>query len=145
MFPPTIALPIFLAGTPMSQATVADPDIKHVCYYGELALPGSTRSGKLPEDFTMNSPVGIHKDNFNRVWVCDTGNSRVLIFTADLTTLLHVIDGPGELTPQAERLLMPFHLCPHPTENLMYCTDMGHGRVVAYAYDEDEVTFSFAF
>ncbi|MGO4469003.1 hypothetical protein, partial [Pseudoduganella sp. RAF53_2] len=23
----------------------------------------------------MNSPVGIARDNFGRVWVCDTGNS----------------------------------------------------------------------
>ncbi|MES2261873.1 MAG: NHL repeat-containing protein [Pseudomonadota bacterium] len=128
----------------MSELTVPD-SIEHVCYYGELALPGSTASGKLPPDFTMNSPVGVHKDNYDNVWVCDTGNSRVLVFTPDLDTLLHVIEGPGQGTPDAPRLLMPFHLCPHPSEDLMYCTDMGNGRVVVFSYDKHSVSFRFTF
>lgn len=122
---------------------------KHLCHYGELVLPGMTESGKLPENFTMNSPVGIARDNYDHVWVCDTGNSRVLVFTADLDTLLHVIDttrdAAAKADDQAKRLLMPFHLCPHPTEDVMYCTDMGNGRVVAFSYTADSVAFKFAF
>ncbi|WP_164673648.1 hypothetical protein, partial [Pseudomonas viridiflava] len=58
----------------------------------------------------------------------------------DLTQAAKIID--DTLNP---RLLMPFHVCPHPTDKLMYCTDMGHGRVAAFGYDEHEVWFSFAF
>ncbi|WP_332854492.1 NHL repeat-containing protein [Duganella sp. S19_KUP01_CR8] len=119
--------------------------IKYLCSYGELTAPGTTPVGPLADDFTLNSPVGVHADSFGRLWVCDTGNSRVLVFDADLSELLHVIEGPGDDTPDAPRLLMPFHVCPHPTHQLMYCTDMGHGRVVAFAYDEHEIWFSYAF
>ncbi|XLZ71909.1 NHL repeat-containing protein [Massilia sp. SR12] len=117
----------------------------HVTHYGEIAMPGSTVRGELPLDFTMNSPVGIARDHYNHIWVCDTGNSRVLVFTADLNTLLHVIDTPGAGSEQARRLLMPFHLCPHPEQDLMYCTDMGNSRVVVFEYDEHAVDFQFAF
>ncbi|MYM89476.1 hypothetical protein GTP91_20150 [Rugamonas sp. FT82W] len=119
--------------------------IEYLCSYGELTAPGTTPTGPLADDFTLNSPVGVHADSYGRLWVCDTGNSRVLVFSADLSALLHVIEGPGDDTPEVPRLLMPFHVCPHPTHQMMYCTDMGHGRVVAYAYDEDEVWFSHAF
>lgn len=129
----------------MNQMTLADGGIEHVCYYGELALPGATRSGALPADFTLNSPVGVQRDSYGNVWVCDTGNSRLLVFTPDLDTLLQVIEGPGQATPRAPRVLMPFHLCPHPTQNLMYCTDMGNSRVVVFAYGRDSVEFSFTF
>lgn len=118
---------------------------QHITHYGELVMPGTTARGELPEDFTMNSPVGIARDHYDHVWVCDTGNSRVLVFSADLNTLLHVIDTPGEGSDQARRLLMPFHLCPHPQQDLMYCTDMGNGRVVVFGYDEHAVDFRFAF
>jgi len=117
----------------------------HITHYGELVMPGTTARGALPDDFTMNSPVGIARDHYDHVWVCDTGNSRLLVFTADLNTLLHVIDTPGEGTEQARRLLMPFHLCPHPEQDLMYCTDMGNGRIVVFEYDEHSVDFQFAF
>ncbi|TFW31255.1 NHL repeat-containing protein [Duganella callida] len=123
----------------MSQA------MQYLCSYGDLTLPGSTPTGRLADDFTLNSPVGVHADNYGRLWVCDTGNSRVLVFSADLSTLLHVVEGPGEHAPQAPRLLMPFHVHPHPTHQIMYCTDMGHGRVVAFAYDEYEVWTDFIF
>src|SRR5471030_177348 len=97
--------------------------IKYLCSYGELTVPGTTPRGPLADDFTLNSPVGVHADSFGRLWVCDTGNSRVLVFNAGLSELLHVIEGTGDDTPDAPRLLMPFHVCPHPTHQLMYCTD----------------------
>jgi DNA-binding beta-propeller fold protein YncE len=129
----------------MSQLTATDNSFKHLCHYGELVLPGTTESGELPDNFTMNSPVGVIRDNYNHVWVCDTGNSRILVFTADLNSLLHVIDLTAIGTGQQKRLMMPFHLCPHPDEDLMYATDMGNGRVVVFTYDEDTVDFRFAF
>jgi len=119
--------------------------LDYLCTYGALTVPYTTPAGPVPDNFTLNSPVGVHTDQYQRVWVCDTGNSRVLVFSSDLQTLLHVIEGPGDATPQAPRLLMPFHVCPHPTERRMYCTDMGHGRVVVFEYDEHEVRFLFAF
>src|SRR5262249_38898040 len=120
-------------------------NIEYITSYGELAQKGVHR-GRLPVDFTMNSPVGIARDLLGRVWVCDTGNSRVLVFSASLNELLHEIhETRPEGADKATSLLMPFHLCPHPEQNLMYFTDMGNGRVVVYAYDEDSVTFSFAF
>ena len=120
--------------------------MKYLCSYGDITLPGTTRTGKLADDFTLNSPVGVHADRFGRLWVCDTGNSRVLVFSPDLSTLLHVVEGPGEQeAPQAPRLLMPFHVHPHPAQQIMYCTDMGHGRVVAFAYDEQAVWTDFIF
>lgn len=128
-----------------NQAGMAMTKFHHVTHYGEIAMPGSTVQGELPDDFTMNSPVGIARDHYDRIWVCDTGNSRVLVFTADLNTLLHVIDTPGAGSEQARRLLMPFHLCPHPEQDLMYCTDMGNGRVVVFEYDEHSADFQFAF
>ena len=71
----------------MSQA------IEYLCSYGDLTQPGSTAVGELADDFTLNSPVGVHADSYGRLWVCDTGNSRLLVFSADLSTLLHVIEG----------------------------------------------------
>jgi DNA-binding beta-propeller fold protein YncE len=118
---------------------------EHVTYYGELARYGVTPRGELPADFTMNSPVGIARDNYGHVWVCDTGNSRVLVFSANLDHLLHEIYATPGGADTERRLLMPFHLCPHPDEDLMYFTDMGNGRVVVYGYDEHSVDFSFAF
>ena len=120
--------------------------LDYLCSYGALTLPYTTPVGPVPDDFTLNSPVGVHTDRFQRVWVCDTGNSRVLVFTPDLQTLLFVIEGPGrENTPQAPRLLMPFHVCPHPSKDIMYITDMGHGRVVMFDYDAEAVRFRAAF
>ena len=129
----------------MANTAKAEARFRHLTHYGELVMPGSTARGELPADFTLNSPVGIARDHYDHVWVCDTGNSRVLVFSPDLDVLLHVIDTPGEGSEQARRLLMPFHLCPHPEQDLMYCTDMGNGRVVVFGYDEQHVDFRFAF
>lgn len=119
--------------------------MQYLCSYGDLTLPGTTATGPLAADFTLNSPVGLHADYLGRLWVCDTGNSRLLVFSADLNTLLHVVEGPGDAAPLAPRLLMPFHVHPHPSLQIMYCTDMGHGRVVAFAYDEHEIWVDFIF
>ena len=119
--------------------------LDYLCTYGAVTLPDTTPTGAVPDDFTLNSPVGVHADHYGNVWVCDTGNSRVLVFTPDLQTLLHVIEGPGKKTSQAPRFLMPFHVCPHPDEDRMYITDMGHGRVVVFDYGKNTVSFHAAF
>lgn len=55
--------------------------IHYLCSYGELTAPGTTPVGPLADDFTLNSPVGVHADSYGRLWVCDTGNSRLLVFS----------------------------------------------------------------
>lgn len=122
------------------------PTIKHLKYYGDVSFKNQTRIGPVPDDFTLNTPVGITMDRFQNVWLCDTGNSRVLIFDADLANILHVIKAAPmktvkrsgkkrSSTETAVDLLLPFHLYPHPEENRMLLTDMGNKRVVLFDYD----------
>ncbi len=45
----------------MSQAT-PDSSLSYVCTYGAWTAPDTTPTGKVPDDFTLNSPVGVHAD-----------------------------------------------------------------------------------
>ncbi len=115
--------------------------------YGQTAKQDPNFTGPIPEDFTFNSPIGCCMDKENRVWVCDTGNDRVLVLDKDLRNILWVLYCPerGVEGPGGVDFKMPFHLHQHPEKNHMYITDMGNARVVVMKYSKKEIRFSHEF
>ena len=118
------------------------PDIQFVKSFGARTEPDESLQGEIGEGFTLNSPVGITRDKNNRIWVCDTGNNRVLIFDIHLENIVQVL-------AKAENVdfLLPFHLCDHPEEKKMFLTDMGNKRVVVFNYGgkEQYASYEYAF
>ncbi len=121
--------------------------LQHEGYYGVIEINDQKISGKVPENFTFNTPVGIAQDRHDNVWVCDTGNNRIVIFDRDLEKILQILRFPGTGRTKAQKIpfLMPFHLCPHPEKDVMFVTDMGNARVVALAYDGKKAKFAYSF
>ncbi|MDJ0624544.1 MAG: NHL repeat-containing protein, partial [Desulfocapsaceae bacterium] len=109
------------------------PDIRFIKSFGAQTEPDELLRGKIGEGFTMNSPVGIAKDKNDRVWVCDTGNNRVLILDINLENIIQTLT-----LAENVNFLLPFHVCDHPKENKIYLTDMGNKRVVVFSYGEKE-------
>lgn len=120
---------------------------KHVALYGQTAKDDPDFAGPIADDFTLNSPIGCCMDKEQRLWICDTGNNRVLVLDKDLRRILKVLTCP-QLGAKGEAGLhfrMPFHLCQHPQKKLMYLTDMGNSRVVVMEYSATDISFSHAF
>lgn len=121
---------------------------QHLATYGQTAAEAPNHAGPVPRDFTFNSLVGCCMDKFHRVWVCDTGNDRVLILDQDLNTILYVLNFPeeGKTGKQANQanlhFRMPFQLASHPEKNQIYISDMGNSRVVVMHYSAKQVSFS---
>ncbi|HNM81657.1 MAG TPA: hypothetical protein PKL28_11420, partial [Rhodocyclaceae bacterium] len=92
------------------------PKIRHCARFGATARPGEDRPGPVLPSLNLNSPVGVCRDRSGNVWVCDTGNNRLLVFDGDLTTLRHVLFAPEAAAGGTAALpfRMPFHVCPHP-------------------------------
>lgn len=105
------------------------PDIHFVKAIGARTEPDDSLQGKIREGFTLNSPVGITKDKDNRIWVCDTGNNRVLIFDIHLENIVQTLTCADKID-----FLLPFHVCDHPDKKKMFLTDMGNKRVVVFNY-----------
>jgi sugar lactone lactonase YvrE len=124
-------------------------NLKHLSYYGYIQedKPDFKVPGPVPEDFTFNTPIGIVQDRHHNLWVCDTGNNRIVIFDKDLETIHHIMTQPGTGKTEAEKtpFLMPFHVCPHPEKNLMFLTDMGNTRIVVFSYDKTNVNYAYSF
>lgn len=123
------------------------PVFQHVALYGQTAQQNPAVAGPIPDDFTFNSLVGCCMDREQRLWVCDTGNNRVLVLDKNLLTILAVLPSPqpGADGAGGVDFRMPFHLCQHPAKNRMYITDMGNARVVVMDYDHKGIHFSHEF
>jgi DNA-binding beta-propeller fold protein YncE len=122
--------------------------IKHVTHYGRTKPSRQfSRRIRLPADFTFNSPVGVKMDHLGQVWVCDTGNNRLVLLNSDLNEIIAIYAAPAASGSKeaTTAFRMPFHLCAHPERNRMFITDMGNSRVVAMDYSEGSATFAFAF
>jgi sugar lactone lactonase YvrE len=118
------------------------PDIRFVKSIGAQTEPDASLKGKIDDGFTLNSPVGIIKDKNNRIWICDTGNNRVLIFDIYLEEIVQTLTTAGKVN-----FLLPFHVCDHPDEKKMFLTDMGNKRVVVFKYGGKRkyATYDYAF
>jgi|GEM_PF-855580 len=121
--------------------------LQHESYYGAIETDDVGFSGRVPENFTFNTPVGIAQDRHGYLWVCDTGNNRIVIFDRDLESIRQILRLPGRGRSKAQKtpFLMPFHLCPHPEKDVMFITDMGNARVVVLSYDEKKTSFAYSF
>lgn len=116
--------------------------LRHVAHYGQIASGDTGYSGPIPDDFTFNSPIGLCMDRNHHVWICDTGNNRVLVVDRDLTRIVRIIRAPGE---GVKPFLMPFHVCQHPRLDRMYITDIGNSRVVVMDFEGGRFDFAFDF
>lgn len=116
---------------------IADAGILHLTRYGEIAQPGDDVPGPVGPSLTLNSPVGVCLDRRGNLWVCDTGNNRVLVFDTALRELRHVLHAPaaGKRGAGGVPFRMPFHVCPHPDRDRVFITDMGNSRVVVMDCD----------
>lgn len=125
----------------------ASVTFRHVALYGQTALDHASFSGPVPDQFTLNSPVGLCMDRYRQVWSCDTGNNRIVIFNADLTRILRILYAPSPTGSGegARPFRLPFHICQHPDQDRMFITDMGNSRIVAMDVGPDRFRFAFAF
>lgn len=123
------------------------PALRHVTHYGQQSRDRRDVPGPVPRDFTFNSPVGLCMDRSGQVWVCDTGNNRLVILDSELKSIRGVLECPDPAGQGAGALSfrMPFHVCPHPARDRVFVTDMGNSRVVALDYDAAGFHFAFAF
>jgi len=124
------------------------PGFRYRTLYGQLASEPPGFHGPVPTGFTFNSPVGVCMDRCRQVWVCDTGNNRIVVLDAALKKILTILECPQADHPAAAAqrpFHMPFHLCLHPRSNRIYITDMGNGRVVAMDYGPESFRFAAAF
>lgn len=120
---------------------------RHLTSYGRSASENANKTGPVGKDFTFNSPVGMCMDREENVWVCDTGNNRVVILDRDLRTIRAILTCPQADGPAAAQkaFRMPFHVHPHPEKKQVYITDMGNQRVVVMNYAGGVFRFAFAF
>lgn len=121
---------------------------RHFALYGQTAPAGQAFSGPIPEGFTFNSPVGLCMDHHQQIWVCDTGNNRIVILDRDFKTIVAILACPEAGSPKSaarKNFHLPFHACLHPAQDRIYITDMGNGRVVAMDYGPGRFRFAFAF
>ena len=125
----------------------AKPCFQHVGHYGQTSLQPHDYTGFIPASFTFNSPVGVCMDRLQQVWVCDTGNNRIVILDRGLSRILRILHcpDPGGAGAGAIDFRMPFHVCPHPDIDRVFITDMGNSRVVAMDYAAGSFSFAFAF
>lgn len=123
------------------------PRFEYLASYGQTPLDTPDFTGPVPDSFTFNSPIGLCMDHRQQVWVCDTGNNRIVILDKDLTRILRILHcpDPGSSGPGAIDFRMPFHVCCHPDRERIYITDMGNSRVVVMDYAADRFTFAGAF
>lgn len=120
---------------------------RHITSYGRSAAANKDKPGRVGKEFTFNSPVGLCMDRLHNVWVCDTGNNRVVILDKELTHIRAILSCPqaGGDAAATTPFRMPFHVHPHPEKNLVYITDMGNQRIVVMKYDANGFHFDFAF
>lgn len=120
---------------------------QHLALYGQTVQEDPDFVGNIPNNFTFNSLVGCCMDKLQRVWVCDTGNDRVLVLDNTLCKIIRVLKCPerGGQGQGGVNFRMPFHLCQHPDNNQMYITDMGNSRVVVMEYTAEKIQFSHVF
>ena len=120
---------------------------QHIALYGQTDQDDPDFVGNIPNNFTFNSLVGCCMDKQQRVWVCDTGNDRVLVLDNTLCKIIRILKCPerGGKEQGGLNFRMPFHLCQHPDNNQMYITDMGNSRVVVMEYSADKIQFSHVF
>ncbi len=116
------------------------PDIRFVKSFGARTEPDDSLQGKIDEEFTLNSPVGLTKDKNDRIWACDTGNNRVLIFDKHLENIIQTITRADNVN-----FLLPFHVCDHPDEKKIFLTDMGNKRVVVFKYGGKKTYASYEY
>ncbi len=131
----------------MKKETPSKKGFTHLGCYGLLDQLDERYKGPVPDDFTLNTPVGVCMDRNRNVWVCDTGNSRVIVFDSELENILHILRGPGDRVEagQKKRFLLPFHLCQHPEKPRMYVSDLGNARVVVFEFDGSSVEYLNSF
>ncbi len=84
--------------------------------------------------FTFNSPVGLCSDRYNRIWVADTGNNRIVIVDQSLSRVLQVFGTPGG---EAGQFNMPFRLLHHPEKSWIYVSDLANRRIQILQYSRN--------
>ncbi len=104
-------------------------------YYGEFYKDEQGPfPKKLTDKFTFNSPVGTAMDQYQRIWVADTGNNRIVVLDKDFKNILAVYF--SDVAP-FEQIDMPFRVACHPSKPWLYITCIGNQLVYVVEYDED--------
>ncbi len=104
-------------------------------YYGEFYKDEQGPfPKKLTDKFTLNSPVGSATDQFDRIWIADTGNNRIVVLDKNFDNILAVY-----FSDQApfEQIDMPFRIACHPSKPWLYITCIGNSLVYVVEYDAD--------
>ncbi|MBZ0269060.1 T9SS type A sorting domain-containing protein [bacterium] len=114
---------------------------------GEVGGRVTAVDGSATPFGTMDAPHGMATDEYDRVWVADSGNHRVLVFQARTEY------GRIELSPlfSVEGLSRPYDVAfsdggtPFvPGDDRVYVADTGANRVVAFDVREGAVREAFA-
>ncbi len=112
-------------------------DIQYLHSIGSNADPVAPKTPFILTDhpsFTFNSPVGVCCDQFNRIWLADTGNNRIVILNSEMTKVVKIY---GEAGKQPGQFNMPFRLCHHPEKRLIYVSDLANRRIQILKYGKN--------
>jgi len=74
----------------------------------------------------LNSPRGIQNGVADRIYIADSGNHRIKVYTAHFSQLLLVAGQPGAAPGQ---LNMPWDVWPSMNDNRIYVADTGNNRI----------------
>ncbi len=89
------------------------------------------------DDYLFSKPSGICFDNYNNLYICDSGNNRVKVLNSSLN-LTKLID--FATNPQ-DRLSQPKSVCME--DDVLYVCDSGNHRIVTYHVLSEGADFKF--
>ena len=83
----------------------------------------------------LNKPLSATFDSGSNVWVSDTGNSRLLVFAEDGSSLRQIgnVEGPGQL-------IQPYGIALDENAGNVYVADFGAGKIQVFTLEGAYVT-----
>jgi hypothetical protein len=89
------------------------------------------------DNYVFSNPSGICYDDYDNLYVCDTGNNRVKVLNYELMHTFTIETASGN----QDRLLEPRFVCSY--QNMLFVSDSSNRRVVSYNIINKGKEFSF--
>lgn len=87
------------------------------------------QSTSINDDYHFSNPCGVCFDEYNNLYVCDTGFNRIKILDSNLVLKCIIETASNE----NDFLNQPKSICTCVTKSLLYVCDSGNHRIVCYS------------